>query len=84
MFRLCVIELVLASCVLLAGVWCARANKGYCPYYSGIFTALIFLLNALVGGVAARLSTHRLYIAHLTLSIISLMVCIIGCVLAAR
>jgi len=84
MFRLCLIEFLLAIFVFGGGIWCARENALYCPYYSAIWTGSIFLLNAIVGSVASKVGTHNLYLTHLVLSVISIILCVIGCVLSAR
>jgi hypothetical protein len=84
MFRLCLIEFLLALFVFFGGVWCFRENALYCPYYSAIWTGMIFLLNSIVGSIASKMGTHNLYIAHLVLSVASVILCIIGCILSAR
>ncbi|KAI6235677.1 hypothetical protein M3Y95_00076800 [Aphelenchoides besseyi] len=84
MIFLCMLEFVLALVICLLGVWCSRENAEYCPYYSAIWTSIVFLVNSVVGIVAAKLSAHKIYLAHLILSLVSIMLCIIGCILSAR
>ncbi|KAI6241570.1 hypothetical protein M3Y99_00316600 [Aphelenchoides fujianensis] len=84
MFYLCLIQLILAAVVLAGGVWCSQENTEYCPYYSAIWTAVVFIINSAVGLVAARIGAEKAYLGHLALSCVSFMLCIAGCILAAR
>ncbi|CAD6188521.1 unnamed protein product [Caenorhabditis auriculariae] len=84
MFRLALVELLLAVVILGGGIWCYRDTSDYCPYYSAIWTSAIYVINALVGSAAAKIGTINLYMAHLTLSLVSIMMCFISGGLSAR
>ncbi|PAV73933.1 hypothetical protein WR25_07729 isoform A [Diploscapter pachys] len=84
MFRLCLVELMLSLVVLAGGIWCYRDTSDYCPYYSAVWTAIIYVLNAIVGSAAAKIGAPNLYMAHLVLSLISIMMCLVGGGLSAR
>ncbi|CAJ0596981.1 unnamed protein product [Cylicocyclus nassatus] len=84
MFRLCLVELLLAAVILGGGIWCLLETAEYCPYYSAIWTSVIFIVNALVGIVAAKVGTINLYTTHLVLSLVSVMICLVSGGLSAR
>ncbi|CAI4229143.1 unnamed protein product [Auanema sp. JU1783] len=84
MFRLCLVELMLGIVIFGGGIWCYNDTPDYCPYYSAIWTSAFFILNALIGSAAAKLGSHNLYMAHLVLSLITVMMCFIGGGLSAR
>ncbi|CAB3401254.1 unnamed protein product [Caenorhabditis bovis] len=84
MFRLCLVELMLAVVILGGGIWCYRDTSDYCPYYSAIWTSSVYVINALVGSAAAKIGSINLYMAHLTLSLVSVMMCLISGGLSAR
>uniref|UniRef100_A0A7E4ZYG0 MARVEL domain-containing protein n=1 Tax=Panagrellus redivivus TaxID=6233 RepID=A0A7E4ZYG0_PANRE len=84
MFRLCLVQTLLSAVVLGGGIWCYRSTPAYCPYYSAIWTASIFLLNSVVGSLAAKIGSPNLYIAHMTLSLVSIMLCVVSAILSAR
>ncbi|EFP02390.1 hypothetical protein CRE_01007 [Caenorhabditis remanei] len=86
MFRLCLVELMLAGSVVIlgGGIWCYRDTSDYCPYYSAIWTSAIYIINAIVGSAAAKMGSINLYMGHLTLSLVSVMMCLISGGLSAR
>ncbi|WKY02691.1 hypothetical protein Q1695_016168 [Nippostrongylus brasiliensis] len=84
MFRLCLVELMLAVVILAGGIWCYRDTSDYCPYYSAIWTSVIYVVNSLVGSAAAKIGTVNLYMAHLVLSLVAVMMCLISGGLSAR
>uniref|UniRef100_A0A915E7D7 Uncharacterized protein n=1 Tax=Ditylenchus dipsaci TaxID=166011 RepID=A0A915E7D7_9BILA len=84
MLRLCLVELILASILLAAGIWCSSKVTDYCPFHSAIWTSSFFIVNSLVGLVAAKMATVNLYVAHLVLSLISVVMCVVGAALAAK
>lgn len=84
MFRLALVEAMLAVVILCGGIWCYNDTPDYCPYYSAIWTSAIYLLNASVGSAAAKIGSINLYISHLVLSLISIMMCAISGGLSAR
>ncbi|KAK6019655.1 hypothetical protein OSTOST_14707 [Ostertagia ostertagi] len=92
MFRLCLVELMLAGenksvfpvVILIGGIWCYRDTADYCPYYSAIWTSAVYILNSLVGSAAAKIGTVNLYMAHLVLSLVAVMMCLVSGGLSAR
>jgi len=84
MFRLCLVQTMLSAVILAGGIWCYNDTPAYCPYYSAIWTASIFLLNAVVGTVAAKIGSLNLYVAHLILSLVSIMMCLVSAGISAR
>ncbi|KAI1702733.1 CD20-like family domain-containing protein [Ditylenchus destructor] len=74
MLRLCVVELLLAAIMMAGGVWCVKKVSNYCPYHSGIWTSAFFLVNALLGIAASGFATVNFYVAHLVLSLISVVI----------
>ncbi|VDO18708.1 unnamed protein product [Heligmosomoides polygyrus] len=84
MFRLCLVELMLAVVILGGGIWCYRDTSDYCPYYSAIWTSVVYVLNSLVGSAAAKIGTVNLYMAHLVLSLVAVMMCLVSGGLSAR
>ncbi|KAI6177811.1 hypothetical protein M3Y97_00948300 [Aphelenchoides bicaudatus] len=78
MFYLCLIELFLAAFVFAGGIWCVSVKHTYCSFYSAIWSAIVLLINAVVGIVTSRLDRSNWYIAHLIWSILSVAVCIFG------
>nr|CDJ93521.1 Hypothetical protein CBG13276 [Haemonchus contortus] len=84
MFRLCLVELMLAVVILFGGIWCYRDTSDYCPYYSAIWTSAVYVLNSLVGSAAAKIGAVNLYMAHLVLSLVAVMMCLISGGLSAR
>ncbi|VDM47913.1 unnamed protein product, partial [Toxocara canis] len=84
MFRVALVEAMLAVVILGGGIWCYTDTPAYCPYYSAIWTSTVYLLNAIVGAVAAKYGSINLYMAHLVLSLISIMMCAISGILSAR
>ncbi|TKR67891.1 hypothetical protein L596_023969 [Steinernema carpocapsae] len=84
MFRLCLVEAMLAMVIMGGGIWCYRDTPDYCPYYSAIWTSFFYLLNSAVGSAAAKMGSMRLYLAHLVLSMISIMMCLVSGGLSAR
>uniref|UniRef100_A0A0K0D0Y7 Transmembrane protein n=1 Tax=Angiostrongylus cantonensis TaxID=6313 RepID=A0A0K0D0Y7_ANGCA len=83
-FRLCLVELMLAAVILAGGVWCYRDTSEYCPYYSAIWTSVVYVANSLVGSAAAKIGTVNLYMAHLVLSLVSVMMCFVSGGISAR
>ncbi|CAI2348992.1 unnamed protein product [Caenorhabditis sp. 36 PRJEB53466] len=81
---LCLVELMLAVVILGGGIWCYRDTSDYCPYYSAIWTSAVYIINAIVGSTAAKVGSLNLYMAHLTLSLVSVMMCLISGGLSAR
>ncbi|GMT17943.1 hypothetical protein PFISCL1PPCAC_9240 [Pristionchus fissidentatus] len=84
MFRLCLVEFMLGLVIFAGGVWCLRDTADYCPFHSAIWTSSIYLINAIVGSVAAKSGNPNLYLAHLVLSLISCMMCAVSGILSAR
>ncbi|KHJ92356.1 hypothetical protein OESDEN_07757 [Oesophagostomum dentatum] len=84
MFRLCLVELMLAAVILGGGIWCYLDTADYCPYYSAIWTSIIYITNALVGSAAAKIGSINLYMAHLVLSLVAVMMCLVSGGLSAR
>lgn len=84
MFRLCLVEAMLAIVILGGGIWCYRDTADYCPYYSAIWTSALYLINAVVGIAAAKIGTVNLYMGHLVLSLICISMCAISGGLSAR
>ncbi|VDK45908.1 unnamed protein product [Anisakis simplex] len=84
MFRVALVEALLAVVILAGGIWCYCDTPAYCPYYSAIWTSSVYLLNAIVGSIAAKYGSINLYMAHLVLSLISIMVCAVSGLLSAR
>jgi hypothetical protein len=84
MFRLCLVEFMLAIVILGGGIWCYIDTADYCPYYSAIWTSVIFLLNAIVGSAAAKVGTINLYMGHLVLSLVAISVCAVSAGLSVR
>ncbi|VDM66934.1 unnamed protein product [Strongylus vulgaris] len=84
MFRLCLVELMLAVVILGGGIWCYHDTADYCPYYSAIWTSVIYIVNALVGSAAAKIGSINLYTAHLVLSLVAVMMCFVSGALSAR
>lgn len=84
MLRVALFEGLIAVFMLSGGVWCFYDTPEYCPYFSAIWTSTALLLNTLLGIVAAKRATVNLFIAHLVLSLISLMLCVIGAAISAR
>ena len=84
MFRLCLVQILLSAVILGGGIWCYNDTPAYCPYYSAIWTATIFLLNSIIGTVAAKIGSLNLYVAHLILSLISIMMCLVSAGISAR
>ncbi|PIO60027.1 hypothetical protein TELCIR_18493, partial [Teladorsagia circumcincta] len=84
MFRLCLVELMLAVVIMIGGIWCYRDTADYCPYYSAIWTSAVYILNSLVGSAAAKIGTVNLYMAHLVLSFVAVMMCLVSGGLSAR
>uniref|UniRef100_A0AC35TM54 MARVEL domain-containing protein n=1 Tax=Rhabditophanes sp. KR3021 TaxID=114890 RepID=A0AC35TM54_9BILA len=84
MFRLCLVEFLLAGVIFGLGIWCASDTPEYCPYYSAIWTSIFYIANAVVGSVAAKRGSLKLYMAHLVLSMIALAMCIISGIISAR
>ncbi|EYB94967.1 hypothetical protein Y032_0165g37 [Ancylostoma ceylanicum] len=84
MFRLCLVELMLAVVILGGGIWCYLDTSDYCPYYSAIWTSVIYVVNSLVGSAAAKIGSINLYTAHLVLSLVAVMMCLVSGGLSAR
>ncbi|KAK6745176.1 hypothetical protein RB195_011724 [Necator americanus] len=84
MFRLCLVELMLAVVILAGGIWCYQDTSDYCPYYSAIWTSVIYVVNSLVGSAAAKIGSINLYMAHLVLSLVAVAMCFISGALSAR
>ncbi|GMS87386.1 hypothetical protein PENTCL1PPCAC_9561, partial [Pristionchus entomophagus] len=84
MFRLCLVEFMLGLVIFAGGVWCARDTADYCPLHSAIWTSSVYLLNAVVGSIAAKSGNPNMYLAHLVLSLISCMMCAVSGILSAR
>uniref|UniRef100_A0A183D6G6 DUF4116 domain-containing protein n=1 Tax=Gongylonema pulchrum TaxID=637853 RepID=A0A183D6G6_9BILA len=70
--------------LLGAGIWCLLETSDYCPYYSALWTSAVLLVNAVLGVAAARRGTVNLFVAHLVLSLISLMLCAAAAAISAR
>uniref|UniRef100_A0A914UUR8 MARVEL domain-containing protein n=1 Tax=Plectus sambesii TaxID=2011161 RepID=A0A914UUR8_9BILA len=84
MFRLCLVEALLGVVILGGGIWCYRDTAEYCPYYSAIWTSVLYLLNAIAGSAAAKVGTINLYMAHLVLSLVNISICAVSAGLSAR
>ncbi|CEF67690.1 CD20-like family-containing protein [Strongyloides ratti] len=84
MFRLCLFEAMLALVIFGGGIWCARDTPDYCPYYSPIWTSIFYIINAIVGSIAAKRGSLKLYMSHLTLSMIALAMCIVSGIISAK
>uniref|UniRef100_A0A914E8G4 MARVEL domain-containing protein n=1 Tax=Acrobeloides nanus TaxID=290746 RepID=A0A914E8G4_9BILA len=84
MFRLCLVQTLLALVILGGGIWCYRDTSDYCPYYSAIWTSAVYLINAIVGSAASKIGSLNLYLAHLVLSMLSIMMCFVSGGLSAR
>eukprot|EP00080_Pristionchus_pacificus_P003093 PDM63113.1 Acyltransferase [Pristionchus pacificus] len=84
MFRLCLVEFMLGLVIFAGGVWCLRDTADYCPFHSAIWTSSVYLINAIVGSVAAKSGNPNMYLAHLVLSLISCMMCAVSGILSAR
>ncbi|GMR40965.1 hypothetical protein PMAYCL1PPCAC_11160, partial [Pristionchus mayeri] len=84
MFRLCLVEFMLGLVIFAGGVWCLRDTADYCPFHSAIWTSSIYLINAVVGSIAAKSGNPNMYLAHLVLSLISCMMCAVSGILSAR
>jgi hypothetical protein len=82
MFRVCLVEILLSVVILGAGIWCYCDTPAYCPYYSAIWTASVFLLNSIVGSLAAKFGSPNLYLGHLSLSMASFILCIVSCIIS--
>lgn len=75
MFKICLAELVLTVSLLGIGILCVCEAPQFCPYYSAIWCATIFLVNVVLGLVATKLDIVNMYVANLLFSI--------GCILLA-
>ncbi|CAJ0579114.1 unnamed protein product, partial [Mesorhabditis spiculigera] len=84
MFRLALVEAMLALVVLGGGIWCARDTSDYCPWHSAIWTGAFFLINAIIGSAAAKIGSINLYMAHLVMSLVCVGMCLIGGGLSTR
>ncbi|VBB34276.1 unnamed protein product [Acanthocheilonema viteae] len=84
MLKVALFKGLIAAFMLAGGIWCLYDSPEYCPYYSAIWTSIIFVMNALVGIAAAKRCTVNLFVAYLVLSLISLMLCAISGVISAR
>uniref|UniRef100_A0A914RL91 MARVEL domain-containing protein n=1 Tax=Parascaris equorum TaxID=6256 RepID=A0A914RL91_PAREQ len=84
MYRVALVEAMLAVVILGGGIWCYSDTPDYCPYYSAIWTSVVYLMNAVVGSFAAKVGSINLYMAHLVLSLISIMMCAVSGILSAR
>ncbi|VDN58001.1 unnamed protein product [Dracunculus medinensis] len=84
MFRVALVQALLAGVILGGGIWCYCDTPDYCPYYSAIWTSSVYLLNAIIGSAAAKIGSINLYIFHLVLSMISITTCSISAIISAR
>uniref|UniRef100_A0A0N4ZTZ8 MARVEL domain-containing protein n=1 Tax=Parastrongyloides trichosuri TaxID=131310 RepID=A0A0N4ZTZ8_PARTI len=84
MFRLCLVEAMLALVTFSGGVWCAKDTPDYCPYYSPIWTSCFYIINAIVGSIAAKRGSLKLYMAHLSLSMLALAMCVVSGIISAK
>uniref|UniRef100_A0AAF5PS35 Tetraspanin family protein n=1 Tax=Wuchereria bancrofti TaxID=6293 RepID=A0AAF5PS35_WUCBA len=84
MFKVALFGGIIAAFMLAGGIWCLYDSSPYCPYFSAIWTSIVFIVNALVGIVAAKRCTVNLFVAYLVLSLISVMLCAISATISAR
>uniref|UniRef100_A0A1I8BNL0 MARVEL domain-containing protein n=1 Tax=Meloidogyne hapla TaxID=6305 RepID=A0A1I8BNL0_MELHA len=77
-FKLSLCELLFSTILLSLGILCFCKTKEYCPYYSAIWTSFIFILNSIIGLIASKTNYVDHYIAHLILSLISIVLCSVG------
>uniref|UniRef100_A0A915LFS3 Tetraspanin n=1 Tax=Meloidogyne javanica TaxID=6303 RepID=A0A915LFS3_MELJA len=64
--------------LLSLGIVCVCKTKEFCPYYSAIWTSIIFILNSLIGLITSKTNFVDHYITHLILSLISIVLTFVG------
>jgi hypothetical protein len=81
LFRFSLVQAFLALLLLGFGVSCTMYSI-YCRFYSVVWSPPVFLVTALVGIVASRKEDQRFYVATLVLSLVSIVLCVAGCIIA--
>ncbi|CAK5096912.1 unnamed protein product [Meloidogyne enterolobii] len=77
-FKLSLCELLFSTILLSLGIVCVCKTKEFCPYYSAIWTSIIFILNSLIGLITSKTNFVDHYITHLILSLISIVLTFVG------
>nr|CAD2208689.1 unnamed protein product [Meloidogyne enterolobii] len=77
-FKLSLCELLFSTILLSLGIICVCKTKEFCPYYSAIWTSIIFILNSFIGLITSKTNFVDHYITHLILSLISIVLTFVG------
>nr|CAD2197567.1 unnamed protein product [Meloidogyne enterolobii] len=77
-FKLSLCELLFSTILLSLGIVCVCKTKEFCPYYSAIWTSIIFILNSFIGLITSKTNFVDHYITHLILSLISIVLTFVG------
>ncbi|VDO92726.1 unnamed protein product [Soboliphyme baturini] len=76
LFRILIFNACVAFLLLPTGLTC-NCFSDFCPYYTGVWTALLLFITVILGIVAVRTDRTNLFVALLVLAVLSTVACII-------